>query len=153
VLPAAVGRSEGRTSRIDFAGIALLTLGVGLLLVGLTERTYPDAAGALPGWWEWQTGGLIAASLLVAALFVALVAFMDRADAEYPAGIAVGFGLTALASEVLLGLSLSLRDALDRAEAATGGAVERRPPPAAVRLRRAVVGILWPRPAPTPRAG
>jgi hypothetical protein len=50
-------------------------------------------------------------------VFVALVASMDRADADYPAGIAVGFGLTALASEVLLGLSLSVRDALDR----TGG--------------------------------
>ncbi|WP_051683958.1 serine/threonine-protein kinase [Blastococcus sp. URHD0036] len=54
-------------------------------------------------------------ALLVAAFFVALVAFMDRADADYPAGVAVGFGLTALASEVLLGLSLSVRDALDRA--------------------------------------
>ncbi len=70
VLPAAVGRSEGRTSRIDFAGIALLTLGVGLLLIGLTERTHPGAAGALPGWWEPHTGGLIAAGLLVMALFV-----------------------------------------------------------------------------------
>ncbi|WP_158548661.1 serine/threonine-protein kinase [Blastococcus sp. TF02A-26] len=49
------------------------------------------------------------------ALFVALVASMDRADAEYPVGVMVGFGLTALAGEVLLGLSLGVRDALDRA--------------------------------------
>jgi hypothetical protein len=36
-----------------------------------------------------------------------------------------------------------LRDALDRSEAATGGASQRRPLSRAIRLRRAVVGILW----------
>lgn len=46
-----------------------------------------------------------------------------------------------------------LRDALDRAEAATGGTAQLRPHPAAVRLRRAVVGVLWPRRTPTPRVG
>ncbi|MGY1773884.1 protein kinase domain-containing protein [Blastococcus sp. SYSU D00813] len=54
-------------------------------------------------------------AVLLAVAFVALVAAMDRADAGYPAGIAVGFGLTALASEVLLGLALGVRDGLDRA--------------------------------------
>ena len=38
-----------------------------------------------------------------------------------------------------------LRDALDRCEAATGGASQRRPLSCAIRLRRAVVGILWAR--------
>jgi hypothetical protein len=38
-----------------------------------------------------------------------------------------------------------LRDALDRAEAATGGASQRRPLSRGVRLRRAVVGIVWAR--------
>jgi len=38
VLPTSVGRSEGRETPLDLAGIALLTLGVGLLLVGLSER-------------------------------------------------------------------------------------------------------------------
>ncbi|MGY1744020.1 protein kinase domain-containing protein [Blastococcus sp. SYSU D00695] len=52
---------------------------------------------------------------LLAGLFVALVAAVDRADGQYPLGIAVGFGLTALAGEVLLGLTLGVRDALDRA--------------------------------------
>jgi hypothetical protein len=52
---------------------------------------------------------------VLAAGFVALVATMDRADADHPLGIAVGFGLTALASEVLLGLALGVRDGLDRA--------------------------------------
>ena len=65
---AARAERAGSTSR----GIALLTLGVGLLLIGLTERTHPGAAGALPGWWEPHTGGLIVAGLLVTALFVAV---------------------------------------------------------------------------------
>jgi predicted MFS family arabinose efflux permease len=38
VLPASVGRSEGRETPLDLTGIALLTLGVGLLLVGLNQR-------------------------------------------------------------------------------------------------------------------
>jgi EmrB/QacA subfamily drug resistance transporter len=70
VLPAAVGRSESRARRIDFAGIGLLTVAIGLLLVGLTERTHPDGAGRLPGWWQPHTGGLILGGLLVTALFV-----------------------------------------------------------------------------------
>jgi EmrB/QacA subfamily drug resistance transporter len=38
VLPAAVGRREGRGAPIDVAGIAVLTAAVGLVLVGLSER-------------------------------------------------------------------------------------------------------------------
>ena len=38
VLPASVGRSERRGTPLDLTGIALLTAGVGLLLVGLNER-------------------------------------------------------------------------------------------------------------------
>ena len=38
VLPASVGRSERRGTPLDLTGIALLTLGVGLLLVGLNQR-------------------------------------------------------------------------------------------------------------------
>ena len=71
-LPAAVGRVERRDTPLDVAGIALLTLAVGLLLVGLSERTHADAVGALPGWLEVRTGGLIGAGLLVAAAFVAV---------------------------------------------------------------------------------
>ena len=38
VLPASIGRSERRGTPLDLTGIALLTGGVGLLLVGLNER-------------------------------------------------------------------------------------------------------------------
>ncbi len=54
-------------------------------------------------------------AVLLAGVFVALVASMAGADARYPVGVAVGFGLTALAGEVLLGLALGVRDGLDRA--------------------------------------
>ena len=38
VLPASVGRHESRVVRLDLAGIAALTVAVGLILVGLNER-------------------------------------------------------------------------------------------------------------------
>src|SRR3954452_13499842 len=40
VLPASVGRREGRAAPLDLAGIALLTAAIALVLVGLSERTH-----------------------------------------------------------------------------------------------------------------
>jgi EmrB/QacA subfamily drug resistance transporter len=46
-LPRSLGRYEGREVPVDVAGIALLTAGVGLLLVGLDQRSVaPLVAGA-----------------------------------------------------------------------------------------------------------
>ncbi len=67
VLPASVGRSEGRSTPLDLAGIALLTVGVGLLLIGLNERGHGDA-----GWAEPRTGGAMLAGALVLCAFVAV---------------------------------------------------------------------------------
>ncbi|MCW3005881.1 MAG: major facilitator superfamily 1, partial [Solirubrobacterales bacterium] len=78
VLPRSVGRSEARSMPLDLAGIGLLTVAVGLALVGLSERSHPDAGGALPGWLELRTGGLIVAGL---ALLVAFVPVERRAVA------------------------------------------------------------------------
>jgi hypothetical protein len=78
VLPPQVGRSERRDVPLDLAGIALLTLAVGLLLVGLSEKSHADAAGALPGWTSWRVGGLLAAGLVTV---MALVAVELRAPA------------------------------------------------------------------------
>jgi EmrB/QacA subfamily drug resistance transporter len=66
VLPRSIGRSERRGAPLDIAGIALLTGAVGLLLVGLNEHT------RTPSWAEPQTGGLIAAALLLVWAFVAV---------------------------------------------------------------------------------
>ncbi|MCW3005092.1 MAG: major facilitator superfamily 1, partial [Conexibacter sp.] len=70
VLPASIGRSEDRRTPLDLAGIALLTVAVGLLLVGIDEKVHGGASGALPGWGELRTGGLVFAGLLVAALLL-----------------------------------------------------------------------------------
>jgi EmrB/QacA subfamily drug resistance transporter len=56
VLPAGIGRSENRRMPLDLKGIALLTLAIGLVLVGLSERA-----------WE-----LVAAGLVPLAAFVAI---------------------------------------------------------------------------------
>src|SRR6476620_3885939 len=54
VLPASIGRSE-RGAPVDVRGIALLTLSVGLVLVGLSVRSHSGADGTLPGWLEPRT--------------------------------------------------------------------------------------------------
>src|SRR5919199_2580507 len=47
-LPSSLGRYEGREVPVDLAGITLLTAGVGLVLVGLNQRTaMPLLAGAV----------------------------------------------------------------------------------------------------------
>src|SRR4051794_18488024 len=72
VLPAHVGRSERRDVPLDLAGIALLTVAVSLLLIGLNEKTHADAAGALPGWADLRVGGLIVAGLAAGAVLLAV---------------------------------------------------------------------------------
>ncbi len=49
VLPADIGRSESRNTPLDLAGIATLTVAVGLLLVGLQHRDIPAIAAGLAG--------------------------------------------------------------------------------------------------------
>ncbi len=66
VLPSSVGRSESRGVPLDLAGIAALTLAVGLVLVGLNERLH------VGDWTAWQTGGLISLGVLGLAGFVAI---------------------------------------------------------------------------------
>jgi EmrB/QacA subfamily drug resistance transporter len=109
VLPTSIGRSEQRGTPLDVRGIALLTLAVGLTLVGLSERSYANSGGSLPGWLEPQTGGLIAAGLLIACAFVAverravapmipLALLTDRrTGAMLLAGVTGAFGLFACA--------------------------------------------------------
>jgi EmrB/QacA subfamily drug resistance transporter len=107
VLPASIGRSEQRGARLDLAGIALLTAGVGALLVGLSERGHAGADGALPAWTELRTGGLIVLGLALLGGFVSverraaspivpLSLFRDRRTAALLAAGATGaFGLYA----------------------------------------------------------
>lgn len=111
VLPASIGRSEGRSVPLDVAGIALLTAAVGLVLVGLSGAA-PVGAATLASWARWDTGGLLLAGLAVAAALVRVerravapllppALFADRRTAALlAAGASVTFGL--YASVVLL---------------------------------------------------
>ncbi|WP_051223720.1 MFS transporter [Conexibacter woesei] len=107
VLPGDIGKSEARGVPLDLAGIALLTGAVGLLLVGLNEKTHGSGAtDALPGWTEPRTGGLIVLGLLMLAALVRvewrapapiiplrLLAADRRLAAICAAGTASAFGL------------------------------------------------------------
>jgi EmrB/QacA subfamily drug resistance transporter len=64
VVPASLGRSERRDHPPDYAGMALLTLAIGLVLLGLSRRGM-----ALRGWLEPDTGGALALGLLLLVPF------------------------------------------------------------------------------------
>ncbi|HEU4973565.1 MAG TPA: MFS transporter [Baekduia sp.] len=72
VLPGWIGRREERGAPLDLAGIATLTMALGLVLVGLSERTHPLADGTLPGWAEARTGGLVLLGVLGLGAFLAV---------------------------------------------------------------------------------
>jgi EmrB/QacA subfamily drug resistance transporter len=72
-LPRTLGRYEGREVPVDVAGIALLTAGVGLVLVGLDQRTVaPMVAGAA------VLAAFLAVELRSAAPVVPMRLFADR---------------------------------------------------------------------------
>src|SRR4051812_23122813 len=75
-LPRSLGRYEEREVPVDVAGIALLTAGVGLLLVGLDQRTVaPIVAGAA------TLAALLAVERRSAAPVVPVRLFADRSVA------------------------------------------------------------------------
>ena len=91
VLPASIGRSERRDTPLDLAGIALLTLGVGLLLVGLNERHVAIIAGGLV-----VIAGFLAVERRAVAPVIPLKLFADRKVAAIMvAGATSTFGLFA----------------------------------------------------------
>lgn len=95
VLPAAIGRSEDRRTPLDLAGIGLLTLAIGLVLIGLSEREAAFiAAGVLP----------LAAFILVERRAVAPIVPPSLFGERKTAGILVagGFGAFGLFASVLL---------------------------------------------------
>jgi EmrB/QacA subfamily drug resistance transporter len=65
-----VGRRTGSARDLDYIGIAVLTLALVPLLIGLTNKGQTDSSGHLYDWTTWQVGGLIAFAI------VALVAFV-----------------------------------------------------------------------------
>jgi EmrB/QacA subfamily drug resistance transporter len=64
VLPAELGRSQGRETPLDIAGIAVLTASLGLVLVGLNQHLLVSS------WFAVRTGGLVVAGLVGVGLLV-----------------------------------------------------------------------------------
>ena len=64
VLPSELGRSQGRETPLDIAGIAVLTASLGLVLVGLNQHLL------VPSWFDVRTGGLVVAGLVGVGLLV-----------------------------------------------------------------------------------
>ena len=64
VLPAEVGRRQGRETPLDIAGIATLTASLGLVLVGLNQHLL------VPSWLAARTGGLVIFGLAGLGLLV-----------------------------------------------------------------------------------
>ncbi len=77
-LPAAVGRSERRDTPLDLAGIALLTSGVGLLLVGLGERGHATRDALLIGAGLALLAAFVAVERRAVAPVLPLRLFADR---------------------------------------------------------------------------
>jgi EmrB/QacA subfamily drug resistance transporter len=65
-----VGRRIGSPRDLDYVGIAVLTLALVPLLIGLTNKGQTDSSGHLYDWTTWQVGGLIAFSVVALAVFV-----------------------------------------------------------------------------------
>ena len=62
--------TTARLRDLDFSGIAIFTVGVVPILLGLTFKGLSDASGNLYGWTSWQVGGLLLAGLAIMAAFV-----------------------------------------------------------------------------------
>jgi EmrB/QacA subfamily drug resistance transporter len=62
--------TAARLRDLDFSGIAIFTVGVVPLLIGLTFKGLTDASGNLYGWTAWQVGGLILVGLAIMAAFI-----------------------------------------------------------------------------------
>lgn len=66
-----VRRSAGTRLRdLDLAGMVLFTLAVVPIMLGVTNKGNPDAAGRLPEWTDPGVGGLILVGLVILAVFL-----------------------------------------------------------------------------------
>ena len=62
--------TAARLRDLDFSGIAIFTVGVVPILIGLTFKGLTGSGGNLYGWTSWQVGGLILLGLLIMAGFI-----------------------------------------------------------------------------------
>ena len=65
-----VKSTTARLRDLDYSGIALFTIGVVPILLGLTYKGLTNSSGSLYAWTDWQVGGMLALGLVIMALFV-----------------------------------------------------------------------------------
>ncbi len=63
-------RREGASPSLDYLGVAVFTLAVIPLLIGLTEKGFTSSGGQSYSWLDWRVGGLILLSAVLGAVFV-----------------------------------------------------------------------------------
>ena len=71
--------TAARLRDLDFSGIAIFTVGVVPILLGLTFKGLTTASGSLYGWTDWRVGGLILLGALLMAAFI-----VNEARARHP---------------------------------------------------------------------
>ncbi|MGO8685791.1 MAG: MDR family MFS transporter [Candidatus Dormibacteria bacterium] len=71
--------TAARLRDLDYSGIAIFTVGVIPILIGLTFKGITGGNGNLYAWTDWRVGGLIVAGLLLMALFI-----VNEARAQHP---------------------------------------------------------------------
>ncbi len=62
--------TTARLRDLDYSGIAIFSIGVVPILLGLTFKGFTDPRGNLYAWTDWQVGGLILAGIAIVGLFV-----------------------------------------------------------------------------------
>ncbi|MGA8016061.1 MAG: MDR family MFS transporter [Candidatus Dormiibacterota bacterium] len=65
-----VKSTTARLRDLDYSGIAIFTIGVVPILLGLTYKGLTNSSGGLYAWTDWQVGGLLALGVVIMALFV-----------------------------------------------------------------------------------
>jgi EmrB/QacA subfamily drug resistance transporter len=62
--------TAARLRDLDYSGIAIFTVGVVPILIGLTFKGITSGSGSLYGWTDWRVGGLIVLGLAIMAGFI-----------------------------------------------------------------------------------
>jgi EmrB/QacA subfamily drug resistance transporter len=71
--------TAARLRDLDYSGIAIFTVAVIPILLGLTFKGLSDSSGSLYAWTDWRVGGLILLGLVIMGLFI-----LNEARALHP---------------------------------------------------------------------
>ncbi|HXZ99421.1 MAG TPA: MDR family MFS transporter [Candidatus Binatia bacterium] len=71
--------TAARLRDLDYLGIAIFTVAVIPILIGLTFKGLTDSSGSLYGWTDWRVGGMLLAGIAILAVFA-----LNEARARQP---------------------------------------------------------------------